>query len=512
MLDARRGGPFAEWSSGEGNGVGPVPVPARPASLRRRILYATPEMADFVKTGGLGEVSAALPRALVPHYDIRVLIPGYRQVQAAFPEIPVVARLEGFAGIPACDLGLVEAADGLRIYVLLSPDLYERDGTPYGDQHGDFGDNDLRFARLSLAAADLATGADPDWAADILHLNDWQAALAPAYLAWRGRRVPSVLTIHNLAYQGLFPRDALPRLGVPDSAFQVDGAEFYGQLSFLKAGIFYASQVTTVSETYAREIQTPELGCGLDGLLRTRAGQGRLAGILNGIDESWDPTTDPHLATRFEIDDWKGKRANTEAVRQQFGLAVSRGPLFAIVSRLVHQKGIDLSLQAAETIVAGGGQLVVIGQGEGRFEQALRGLAQRHPDAVGVHVGFEEAQARRMFAGSDFLLMPSRFEPCGLAQMYAQRFGSLPIVRRTGGLADTVEDGVTGFTFGEASAASFGAAVRRALEAFGQKKRLNAMRRRAMAAHFGWDRAAEDYAGLYGRAIGNSVGLRWRAA
>jgi starch synthase len=512
MLDARRGGPFAEWSSGERNGVGPVPVPARPASLRRRILYATPEMADFVKTGGLGEVSAALPRALVPHYDIRVLIPGYRQVRAAFPEIPVVARLEGFAGIPACDLGLVEAADGLRIYVLLSPDLYERDGTPYGDQHGDFGDNDLRFARLSLAAADLATGADPDWAADLLHLNDWQAALAPAYLAWRGRRVPSVLTIHNLAYQGLFPRDALPRLGVPDAAFQVDGAEFYGQLSFLKAGIFYASQVTTVSETYAREIQTPELGCGLDGLLRTRAGQGRLAGILNGIDESWDPTTDPHLATRFEIDDWKGKRANTEAVRQQFGLAVSRGPLFAIVSRLVHQKGIDLSLQAAETIVAGGGQLVVIGQGEGRFEQALRGLAQRHPNAVGVHVGFEEAQARRMFAGSDFLLMPSRFEPCGLAQMYAQRFGSLPIVRRTGGLADTVEDGVTGFTFGEASAASFGAAVRRALEAFGQKKRLNAMRRRAMAAHFGWDRAAENYAGLYGRAIGNSVGLRWRAA
>ncbi len=304
-----------------------------------------------------------------------------------------------------------------------------------------------------------------------------------------------MLTIHNLAYQGLFPRDALPRLGVPDSAFQVDGAEFYGQLSFLKAGIFYASQVTTVSETYAREIQTPELGCGLDGLLRTRAGQGRLAGILNGIDETWDPSTDPHLATRFEVDDWKGKRANAEAVRRQFGLAVSRGPLFAIVSRLVHQKGIDLSLQAAESIVAGGGQLVVIGQGEGRFEQALQGLARRHPDAVGVHVGFEEAQARRMFAGSDFLLMPSRFEPCGLAQMYAQRFGSLPIVRRTGGLADTVEDGVTGFTFAEPSASSFGAAVRRALEAFGQKKRLNAMRRRAMSARFGWDQAADNYAG-----------------
>lgn len=487
-------------------------IAGRPASLRRRILYVTPEMADFVKTGGLGEVAAALPRALVPHYDIRVLIPGYRQVRAAFPDIPVVARLDGFAGIPPCDLGLIEAADGLRIYVLLSPDLYERDGTPYGDGSGDFSDNDLRFARLSLAAADLAQGADPDWDAEILHLNDWQAALAPAYLAWRGTRVPSVLTIHNLAYQGLFPREALPRLGVPEAAFQVDGAEFYGHLSFLKAGIFYASQVTTVSETYAREIQTAELGCGLDGLLRTRAAQNRLSGILNGIDESFDPRTDPHLVTRFEADDWKGKRANAEAVRRQFGLAISRGPLFAIVSRLVHQKGIDLSLQAAESILSGGGQLVVIGQGEGRFEQALRGLAKKRPDAVGVHVGFEEAQARRMFAGSDFLLMPSRFEPCGLAQMYAQRFGSLPIVHRTGGLADTVEDGVTGFAFTEPSPAGFAGAVRRALAAFGQKKRLNAMRRRAMAARFGWDQAAESYAALYGRAIGNSLAGRWRTA
>ncbi|MCJ2056629.1 glycogen synthase GlgA [Methylobacterium sp. J-048] len=514
MHDALRGCSLADDAFGESGTAAAQHFtnPARPASLRRRILYATPEMADFVKTGGLGEVSATLPRALVPHYDIRVLIPGYRQVRAAFPDIPVVARLEGLAGVPPCDLGLVEAADGLRIYVLLAPDLYERDGTPYGDAHGDFGDNDLRFARLSLAAAEIAAGADSDWAADLLHLNDWQAALAPAYLAWRGRRIPSVLTIHNLAYQGLFPRDSLGRLGVPDSAFQVDGAEFYGQLSFLKAGIFYASQVTTVSETYAREIQTPEMGCGLDGLLRTRAGQGRLAGILNGIDETWDPSTDRHLATRFEVDDWKGKRANAEAVRQQFGLAVSRGPLFAIVSRLVHQKGIDLSLQAAEAIVAEGGQLVVIGQGEGRFEQALRGLSKRHPDAVGVHVGFEEAQARRMFAGSDFLLMPSRFEPCGLAQMYAQRFGSLPIVHRTGGLADTVEDGVTGFTFPEATASAFGSAVRRAFEAFGQKKRLNAMRRRAMVARFGWDQAADNYAGLYARAIGNSPALRWRAA
>ncbi|WP_375407888.1 glycogen synthase GlgA [uncultured Methylobacterium sp.] len=482
--------------------------PDRRRSLQRRILYATPEMADFVKTGGLGEVAGALPRALRRHYDVRVLIPGYRQVVDRFDHMPVVARLPGQAGVPPCDLGLVEMGDGLLVYVLLSADLYQRDGTPYGDAQGDFRDNDLRFARLSLAAAEIAGGADPGWSADLLHLNDWQTALAPAYLSWTGRRIPSVLTIHNLAYQGLFSSESLGRLGVPDGAFQMDGVEFYGHLSFLKAGIYYASHVTTVSETYAREIMTTEAGCGLDGLLRTRAAQGRLAGILNGIDESWDPRTDPNLATRFEVDDWKGKRANAEMVRRQFGLAVSRGPLFAIVSRLVHQKGIDLSIAAAETIVAEGGQLVVIGQGESRFEGALRDLARRHPSAVGVHTGFQEKQARRMFAGSDFLLMPSRFEPCGLAQMYAQRFGSLPIVRRTGGLADTVEDGVTGFTFGEAPNRGFSHAIRRAFDTFAQKKRLNAMRRRAMSRSFGWDGAAATYSDLYGRAFGNSQGLR----
>lgn len=498
--------------SGRSPAVAYWALPDLRTALQPRILYATPEMSDFVKTGGLGEVAGALPRALRRHYDVRVLIPGYRQVIAAFPSIPVVGRLEGFAGVPPCDLGLVETGDGLRVYVLLSADLYERDGTPYGNGDGDFSDNDLRFARLSLAAAEIAQGADPAWSADLLHLNDWQSALAPAYLAWRRVRVPSVLTIHNLAYQGLFPQERMGRLGMPDDAFDMNGVEFYGQLSFLKAGLFYATHVTTVSETYAREILTPESGCGLDGLLRTRAAQGRLAGILNGIDESWDPRTDPHLATRFEADDWKGKRANAESVRRQFGLAVSRGPLFAIVSRLVHQKGIDLSIQAAETIVAEGGQLVAIGQGEARFEDALRGLARRHPDAVGVHVGFAERDARRMFAGSDFLLMPSRFEPCGLAQMYAQRFGSLPIVRRTGGLADTVEDGVTGFTFADSSPKGFSGAVRRALDTFAQKKRLNAMRRTAMARTFGWDAAAADYNHLYGRAFGNGAALRWRAA
>jgi starch synthase len=470
------------------------------------ILYVTSEMADFVKAGGLGDVSAALPRALSNLYEVRVLIPGYRQVLAAIGEVPVIGRLPGAFGLPACDLGRLSTKDGLTIYVLLCPELYDREGTPYGNNQGlDWVDNDLRFGRLGLAAADLACGkGDPSWKPDLLHLNDWPSSLAPAYLAWREHRTPSILTIHNLAYQGLFSRESLPRLGIPDDAFQVDGVEFYGKLSFLKAGIFYASSVTTVSSTYAQEITRPEFGCGLDGLLRQRAEEGRLTGILNGIDESWDPSTDPHLAQPFAPDSWDGKQANAEDVRKAFGLAVSRGPLFAVVSRLVHQKGVDLAISAAESIVAQGGQVVVTGRGEARFERALENLAQRHPGNVGVRIGFDETEARRMFAGSDFLLMPSRFEPCGLSQMYAQRFGSLPIAHKTGGLADTIDDGVTGFLFGELSLTGFLGAIRRGMEAFHSQRRLNMMRKAAMSRPQGWSQSALNYHEAYDRAAASA--------
>jgi starch synthase len=491
------------WSASARAGSTPVATaPALGASPPRSILYVTSEIADYVKSGGLGEVSSALPRALRRHYDVRVLIPGYRQVLAAVGEVPVVGRLPAAFGLPACDLGRISSRDGLTVYVLLCPELYDREGTPYGDAAGiDWADNDLRFARLGLAAADLAGGlGDPAWRPDLLHLNDWPSGLAAAYLAWRGIRTPSLLTIHNLAYQGLFERESLPRLGVPDEAFQIDGVEFYGKLSFLKAGIFYASHVTTVSDTYAKEITSPEHGCGLDGLLRLRADQGRLVGIINGIEESFDARTDPHLAGNFAPDDLAGKRVNAEAVRKAFRLGVSQGPLFAVISRLVHQKGVDLAISAAETIVAQGGQVVVTGRGEGRFEAALTALAQRHPGSVGVRIGFDEAEARRMYAGSDFLLMPSRFEPCGLSQMYAQRFASLPIAHRTGGLADTIEDGVTGFLFGDLSLNGFLGAIRRGLETFGSQQRLAAMRRAAMQRPSGWAESAQRYRDVYGRA------------
>ncbi len=489
----------------------PASVPADVASAmaslsgqagpRRRILYVTSEMSDFVKAGGLGDVSAALPRSLRRIYDVRVLIPGYRQVTVDHPGIEVVARLAAAHGVPACDLGRIVSADGLTIYVLLCPDLYDREGTPYGDAAGiDWTDNDLRFARLGLAAAQIAAGVgDLGWRPDLLHLNDWPSALAPAYLNWAGTACPSVLTIHNLAYQGLFGRERLPSLGVPDSAFQIEGVEFHGKMSFLKAGIVYASHVTTVSETYAQEITSPEFGCGLDGLLRRCAEEGRLTGILNGIDETWDPRTDTYLENRFGSEDLKGKQSNAEDVRRDFGLAVSRGPLFAVVSRLVHQKGVDLTIESTETIVRQGGQVVVTGRGEGRFENALERLAARYPGQVGVRIGFEEGMARRMFAGSDFLLMPSRFEPCGLSQMYAQRFGSLPIARETGGLADTIEDGVTGFLFKDPSLHAMLGAVYRAVDAYKSRRRLNTMRRAAMGRSFAWTRSAAGYAGVYDR-------------
>ncbi|MFN3685564.1 glycogen synthase GlgA [Salinarimonas sp.] len=477
-----------------------TPLFPRPQPLPRT-LFVTPEMSGLVKAGGLGEVSAALPRAMRGTIDARVLIPGYREVLQAHPAIPVVARLPGYRGLPPCSIGRIGTPDGLEIYVVLAPELYDREGSPYGDGDGvDWRDNDVRFARLGLAAAEIAAGVPAlDWKPDLLHLNDWPSSFACAYCTWLGVRAPSILTVHNLAYQGLFSPARMERLGVPIEAFGLDGVEFHGKLSFLKAGLSYADHVTTVSATYAQEITTPEFGCGLDGLLRLRAEEGRLTGIVNGIDASFDPRNDPHLASPFDLNAWEGKAANARAVREAFGLAVSSGPLFAVVSRLVHQKGVDLAIDAAEAIVEAGGQLVVTGRGEGRFETELRALARRHPGAVGVRIGYDEGEARRMYAGSDFLLMPSRFEPCGLSQMYAQRFASLPIAHRTGGLADTIDDGLTGFLFETPRLSPFLDAIRRALDSFRSRSRLDAMRRAAMTRPMGWDGSVRGYAQVYRR-------------
>jgi starch synthase len=468
-----------------------------------RVLFVTTEMDDFVRVGGLAAVSAALPRALRPWGDVRILLPGYRDVVEQFLHIQVVGQCPPLADMPACELGLTATKDGLPVYVLLCPRLYDRPGNPYGDPSGrDWPDNDVRFGRFASAAAQLAAGTlDKNWAADLVHANDWQAALVPAYLAWNAVNIPSILTIHNLAYQGLFPKESLRRIGAPEASFHVDGLEFYDKLSFLKGGIVYASHLTTVSETYAKEITTPELGCGLEGLLRQRSDAAQLTGILNGIDESWDPRLCAQLVQPFSAGDWEGKRANSDYVRQQFGLALSRGPIFGLVARLVHQKGVDLVLAAADEIIAAGGQIIVTGSGEPDIEHALVDAHRRRPDAIGVAIGFNDGQARRIFAGSDFTLMPSRFEPCGLSQMYAQRFGSLPIGHQTGGLAETIKDGETGFLFTQPSTESFLGGVRRAFSAFKAKDRLDSMRRSAMARSFSWDLSASLYNALYRKAL-----------
>jgi starch synthase len=358
-----------------------------------------------------------------------------------------------------------------------------------------------------LAAADFAAGAvKTQWNPELVHAHDWPAGLAPAYMKWRGQTTPSIFTIHNLAYQGTVSTGCNRELGIPDQALGADGMEFYGKLSFIKAGMAYASHITTVSATYAKEITTPTFGCGLEGFLQSKANQGLLSGIPNGIDASWDAATDEHLICRFEPNEWQRKEINADYVRELFELEPSQGPLFAVVSRLVFQKGLDLTIGVAEHIVNLGGQIAIIGRGEPEEEDSMRELALRFPGQVSVRVGFNETDARRMFAGSDFLLMPSRYEPCGLSQMYAQRFGSLPVARNTGGLADTIEDGVTGFLFEDATVESYAEALTRAIKVFANPELLNAMRCRAMAAPFNWTQAVEPYAELYQELLKKNVG------
>jgi starch synthase len=469
------------------------------------VLFVTSEFAGLAKAGGLGDVAASLPVALRRlGADIRVLMPAYRSVLAQCPEVAWIGRLPGRGAIPGCRIGETRLPNGLVLYLVGAPSLYDRDGTPYNTPEGrDWPDNHLRFARLSLAAAEIAGGRGRlGWSPDLVHAHDWPAGLAPAYMRWDGTEIPSVMTIHNIAYQGLCPAAECPRLAIPAAGFDVNGVEFHGAVSSLKAGLYYASHVTTVSPSHAREIATPEGGGGLHGLIQGRAAQGELSAIVNGIDESWDPHRDPYLPYHFDADELGGKRANAEAVRTGLCLRPSDGPLFGIVSRLVHQKGLDLVAEAAHDIVGLGGQIAILGLGDPDIEHMLCRAARQHRDDIAVLVGFNEPMARRIIAASDFTLMPSRFEPCGLTQMQAQRYGALPIAHTTGGLGDTIEDGVTGFLFPELSHDALMKACRRAVDAFGDADCLMAMRRVAMARRFTWAQPAAAYAALYGSLVG----------
>ena len=470
-----------------------------------KALFVTSEFAGLAKAGGLGDVSAGLPLALRQRgIDVRILLPAYREVIAKLPHVKWVSDLPGRCGIPPARLGHVRLPDGVMLYLVASAALFDRPGSPYCTPDGaDWQDNDLRFARLSLAAADLAAGRPGlEWTPDIVHVNDWPGGLTPAYMRWDGTHVPTVLTIHNIAYQGNFDAGQRHGLAIPDAAFDINGVEFHGRVSFLKAGAFYASHVTTVSPTYATEITTESQGAGLHGLMRERASNGQLSGIVNGIDESWDPSRDPHLPHHFDADNLDGKQANADLVRTGLCLRPSDGPLFGIVSRLVHQKGLDFVAAAANDIVENGGQIAILGLGDPEIEQMLSRTSRCHRDDIGVLVGFNEPMARRIVAGSDFTLMPSRFEPCGLTQMQAQRYGALPIAHATGGLTDTIDDGMTGFLFSALTPEGLMTACHRAFDVYADKTQLHAMRRAAMARCFGWSGAAAEYEALYRRLIG----------
>jgi starch synthase len=476
-----------------------------------KVLFVTSEFAGLGKVGGLGDASASLPVALRElGVDVRVLLPAYSQVLAALPDITWLGRLSGRGDIPGCRIGVARLESGVTLYLVGAPSLYQRRGTPYGTPEGrDWPDNHVRWARLSLAAAQIARGQGKlGWSPDLVHANDWPSGLAPAYLRWDGSKVPSVFTIHNMAYQGRFPADLGRGLGIPSAAFDVNGVEFHGGISFLKAGTFYADEITTVSPTYAREITTEQFGSGLHGLMQTRAESGQLSGIINGIDESWDPAEDPYLPYHFDAGDPAGKRGNADVVRTGLCLRPSDGPLFGIVARLVHQKGLDLVAEAANGIVERGGQIAILGLGSPDVEHILSRTARQYRDDMAVLVGFNEPMARRIIAGSDFFLMPSRFEPCGLTQMQAQRYGALPIAHAVGGLVDTIEDGVTGFLFSDLTADGLATACQRAFDVFDNRARLGAMRRTAMSRCFSWSASAARYAAVYRQRCGETVARR----
>jgi starch synthase len=460
-----------------------------------RVLFAVPECAPLTKTGGLGDVAGALPAALrLLGVDARVLLPRYQTFDLHEKEIATAVLLGRQVRILESRL-----PSGVPLYLLDCPELYARNGGPYQSGEGeDWPDNALRFGVLSRTAALLGGAASPlDWRPDVVHCNDWPTALTPVYLKREADAAASVQTVHNLAFQGLFEPSVLGALELPQSDFSLERLEFYGRLSFLKGGLACADAVTTVSPTYAAEIQTEALGCGLDGLLRQRRDD--LYGIINGIDTAvWDPAGDALIAARYDAATLDVKRTNKAALQRRMQLRLEEDlPLLGMVGRLTHQKGIDLVLAAAEDLVGLPAQLVVLGKGDRAHEQALAVLAARHPGRVAVATGFNEGLAHLIEAGADLFLMPSRFEPCGLNQMYSQRYGTPPVAHATGGLFDTITDGETGFLFEQPDRSALLAAVRRGLAARGEPRRWREIQRAGMARDFSWSEPARRYADLY---------------
>jgi starch synthase len=472
------------------------------------VLFVASECAPFVKTGGLADVVSALPRALGrAGVSVRVLLPGYRALAELIAGGEELLRLADPVG---GDVRVVGArAEGLSLLLLDAPHLFDRTGGPYLDPDGrDWPDNAERFATLSSVAATVAAEGIAGWRPHVLHAHDWQAGLAPLYLRERGAAdIGTVTTIHNVAFQGLFPQYLLARLSLPISGLTAEGFEYWGQVSFLKAGLFWSDRITTVSPGYARELAHPEFGMGFEGILAAR--RERLSGILNGIDtEVWDPGADPALPRTYGAESLDLRRENRAALLGRFGLDLpGDAPLFCVVSRLTRQKGLDLLLEALPRLAARGAGLVVLGSGDADLERGFRAAASAR---VGVRIGYDEALSHLMQGGADAILVPSRFEPCGLTQLYGLRYGCVPVVASTGGLADTVIDAndaglvaeaATGIRFSPVTAAALGDAIDRACDLHADPDAWRAVMRRGMSHPVGWERSAGRYAALYRLAL-----------
>ena len=480
-----------------------------------KVLHVAAEVFPLIKTGGLADVAGALPPALQrAGADARLVLPGLPAIADAVLHQKLVCEIGPIFGAARVSLRLGQLPySHLPAYVVDAPYLYRRGGSPYQDSHGtEWSDNLQRFGLLGWMAAHLAAGElDPEWTPDVVHAHDWHAGMTCAYMAAHpATRAASVFTVHNLAFQGLFPPGEFTALGLPPKFMAAAALEFHNKLSFMKAGLKFADRITTVSPTYAREIATHEFGCGLDGVIRSRVAD--VSGVLNGVDQDiWDPARDTAIAARYKADALDGKAVCKKALQAEMGLALEpTAPLFGVVSRLTSQKGLDLVLAALPALLRDGAQFLIQGNGEPALEAAFRAAEKQHPGQVATRIGYDEALAHRVVAGVDSILVPSRFEPCGLTQLYGLRYGTLPLVRRVGGLADTVvdanddalrDDRATGFSFDVATPAALEHALLRAAALFRQPEAWRRVMRRAMAQDFSWTGAAQTYMTLYAQAV-----------
>ncbi len=482
------------------------------------VLSVASEIYPIIKTGGLADVVGALPMALrAEGIETRTLVPGYPAVTSSLKVAEEVLSLPNFHGGPARVLS--GSCAGIDLFVLDAAHLFARPGNPYSSPDGaDWPDNAIRFAALGRVAADIGRGSIPAFVPDIVHAHDWQAGLTHAYLHYSDRPRPgTVMTVHNLAYQGQFPRGLLSEIGLPPDSFNIDGVEYYGSIGFLKAGLRFADRITTVSPTYALEIQRPQEGMGLDGLLRGRSDL--LSGILNGIDTSvWNPATDPHIASRFDANKLEHRALNKAALQQRFGLrAAPEAFVLGVISRMSWQKGLDLLLETLPAVLTEHLQIAVLGNGDPDLQDRYRAAAESNPDQIGVRVGYDESLAHLIQAGADALVVPSRFEPCGLTQLCALRYGAVPIVSRVGGLADTVVDAdeprisgaaATGIKFGPITTENLAQAIRRAHALFRNSLGWQEIQQNGMAVDVSWRNRASRYADLYRQIVRTRQGVR----